>query len=135
MIDACGKFTSLHDFTGADGGNPTAGLARDFSGMLYGAAVDGGANYGPGVLFSITPSGTYGDLHDFAGPDGADSWSTLVQAVDGLFYGTTYFGGASNDGTVFALNPGGKVFSLHSLSGSDGSSPYSGLVQATDGRL
>jgi uncharacterized repeat protein (TIGR03803 family) len=48
-------FHDLHDFTGgADGSNVWAGLVRDSSGNLYGAATDGGAN-GFGVLYEITP--------------------------------------------------------------------------------
>jgi len=37
-------------------------------------------------------------LFCFSGPDGANPQSTLIQANDGLFYGTAEFGGAQYDG-------------------------------------
>ena len=42
-------------------------------------------------------------LHSFDGSDGANPSAGLIQATDGNFYGTTYYGGANNDGTVFRL--------------------------------
>ena len=66
---------------------------------------------------------------------------SLVQGVDGNFYGTTAFGGDSGCteyyetyngcGTVFKITPGGTLTTLHSFDGSDGAFPLSGgLVQA-----
>jgi uncharacterized repeat protein (TIGR03803 family) len=69
----------------------------------------------------------------------------LVQASDGNFYGTTYWGGTSNNCatygccTVFKITTGGTETILHSFctqSGCpDGSSPQAGLVQGSDGNL
>ncbi|MFZ0953174.1 MAG: choice-of-anchor tandem repeat GloVer-containing protein, partial [Candidatus Sulfotelmatobacter sp.] len=71
---------------------------------------------------------------------------SLVQGVDGNFYGTTAFGGDSGCteyyetyngcGTVFKITPGGTLTTLHSFDGSDGAFPLSGgLVQASDGNF
>ena len=61
----------------------------------------------------------------------------LVQATNGDFYGTTYYGGANGSGTVFKITPGGTLTTLYSFcaqSGcTDGASPVAGLVQATNG--
>ena len=47
-------YTSLHDFTGADGASPVSNIVFDANGNLYGTASEGGA-YGYGVVFQITP--------------------------------------------------------------------------------
>jgi uncharacterized repeat protein (TIGR03803 family) len=66
-VDAAGKETVLHAFTGsADGANPYWGLTADSKGNLYGAAGAGGIvppicagqpgiAPGCGVIFKITP--------------------------------------------------------------------------------
>ncbi|MGO9648946.1 MAG: choice-of-anchor tandem repeat GloVer-containing protein [Terriglobales bacterium] len=60
-LDATGKETVLHSFTGgADGGFPWAGLTMDSAGNLYGVATGGGDTAcsppsGCGVVFKLTP--------------------------------------------------------------------------------
>ena len=46
--------TTLHEFSGSDGGCPLGDLVLDGSGTIYGTASAGGA-YGLGVVFQITP--------------------------------------------------------------------------------
>jgi uncharacterized repeat protein (TIGR03803 family) len=60
-LDATGKETVLHDFTGgADGGSPNPGLVLDTAGNLYGSAASGGdlscGAGGCGVIFKIAPT-------------------------------------------------------------------------------
>src|SRR5579862_1907926 len=76
-------------------------------------------------------------VHSFAlSADGSQPAAGLIQATDGNFYGTTYYGGASNAGSVFKMTPSGVVTILHSFTdGPDGGYPLAGLIQATDGRL
>ncbi len=78
--------------------------------------------------------------------DGGRPAAGVVQANDGLFYGTTICGGGTFDcsarpdaGTVFRLDgvstlPDGSAFSaLHAFTGgADGGSPYAPLIQATN---
>lgn len=47
-------YTSLHDFTGAEGAYPYGKLVFDQGGNIYGTAEDGGIYY-EGVVFEITP--------------------------------------------------------------------------------
>jgi uncharacterized repeat protein (TIGR03803 family) len=57
-------------------------------------------------------------------------------ASDGLFYGTTYFGGSNHDGAIFQINSAGTLTPLHSFtSASDGANPLGQLVATTHGTL
>lgn len=51
---------------GSEGANPWAGLTLGTDGYYYGTASTGGAS-GNGVLFRVSPTGVYTNLHDFAG--------------------------------------------------------------------
>jgi len=48
------SYTTLHDFTGSDGSDPTGKVLLDANGNLYGTASRGGAN-GFGTVWEITP--------------------------------------------------------------------------------
>src|SRR5258708_1352805 len=82
---------------------------------------------------------TYVTLHSFNSTDGNDPLGTLVQGVDGNFYGTTHSGGSFNLGTVFKISPGGTVTTLHSFcaqtSCPDGSATGAPLALASDGNF
>jgi len=61
---------------------------------------------------------------------------SLLQASDGSFYGTTWFGGTNGEnGTVFRITATRALSILHAFDGSDGALPSAGLVQGTDGGL
>jgi uncharacterized repeat protein (TIGR03803 family) len=138
-------FTSLLNFDKADGAYPHAGLVQGTDGNLYGTTVSGGTgvycNPGPGCgsIFKITAGGSLSTLYNFCSHsnciDGYSSYAPLVQATDGNFYGTTYFGGANNYGTVFKITPGGKLTTLHTFDSSEGGFPLGALVQATNGNF
>src|SRR6267143_7182970 len=130
-ITPSGKFTCLHSFSGADGANPVGGaLTLGSDGALYGVTIFGG-NGTRGTIFRITGSGTFTNLYDFDGTNGANPYGTLLLAADGNMYGTT--SGDVTFGTMFKLTHAGVVTVLHSFN--IGDSPSSGLVQATDGKL
>lgn len=60
--------------------------------------------------------------------DGFYPSAPLIEA-NGMFYGTTYYGGSSNNGTVYSISPTGAETVLHSFSGgADGAKPLAGLV-------
>lgn len=133
------NFTLLHEFSGSDGSNPTAGLLPHGS-KLYGTASDGGAS-SAGVLFSIDTDGSgFGLLHEFAGA-GSDGGSPNAGVIlDGsTLYGTTRIGGqfaglptcGGGCGTVYSVGLDGSNFGLlHEFSGTtaDGKYPFSELV-------
>jgi len=79
-------------------------------------------------------------LASFDGTNGANPQNvTLIQGTDGDFYGTTYYGGSSNNGTVFKITTGGTLTTLYSFCSqtncSDGYWPSAGLIQAKDGNF
>jgi len=123
-------------FVGNDGGSPNAGLIRDAAGNLYGTA-SGGTEDNPGTVFEVASgSGTITTLFAFDGlGDGGVPEGDLVRDKQGNLYGTTLYGGASDDGVVFRLRPGGKEEVLHSFGGADGNAPGAGLIMDRAGNL
>ena len=109
--------TTLHSFDGTDGDLPFASLIQGMDGNFYGTTAQGGTSgacYGGcGTVFKITPGGTLTTLHSFDDTDGKTPAAPLVQAINGVFYGTTIAGGANDNcnyegdigcGTVFSLS-------------------------------
>ena len=138
-INAAGAFTTLYTFTGgADGAYPYAPLIQATDGSLYGTNYGGTiSTFGRAFKWALASS-NLSVVHTFASGavDGANPTSALLQALDGNFYGTTLFGGASNNGTAFRMTPDGTVTLLHSFTGGiDGGSPYSPVIQTADGSL
>jgi uncharacterized repeat protein (TIGR03803 family) len=143
-ITPAGTFTTLHSFDGTDGEGPNGGLIQATNGNLYGTAGAGGTN-GYGTVFKITLGGTLTTLYSFCSQtncaDGEYPDAGLVQATNGNFYGTTYYGGdisacsAYGCGTVFEITPAGKLTTLHSFDNNDGDRPSATLVQATNGNF
>jgi uncharacterized repeat protein (TIGR03803 family) len=93
-----------------------------------------------GVFAQSAPAQTFTALASFDGADGANPPAiSLVQGLDGNFYGTTEGGGAKSQGAVFKITPGGVLTLVYSFCSQsncdDGINPYGGLVQAPDGSL
>jgi uncharacterized repeat protein (TIGR03803 family) len=118
-ITPTGKLTTLYNFCSqpncTDGAYPGGGLIQATDGNLYGATPVGGT-YGRGTIFEITPQGILTTLYSFCSQpncaDGAGPTAGLVQATDGIFYGTAALGGACSAncgnglGTIFSLSTG-----------------------------
>src|SRR5712691_11861806 len=106
-------FSVLHSFTGAEGGNPNAGLIRDASGNLYGTTPSGGA-HGLGTVFKLATTGKETVLHSFAGypTDGFGPFASLIRDASGNFYSTTFEGGAGLCGLRFLPVGCGAIFKL-----------------------
>jgi uncharacterized repeat protein (TIGR03803 family) len=88
-----------------EGVHPSAGLIQGTDGNLFGALEFGGTN-NLGALFQITTSGAYAQLYDFSASVGQYPGSPLMQDTSGLFYSTSYQGGAYGFGSVYSLNMG-----------------------------
>ncbi len=132
-MTATGSLTNLFSFPAAT--NNSGGinydlwpndLLRGINGNFYGTTRRGGSNF-TGTIFEISPSGTFANLHTFAGEtinasgrvtsaDGATPLGALALGSDGNFYGTTQYGGSNGTGTIFRLTPAGTFTSLYSFS-------------------
>src|SRR5262249_27783205 len=94
-------YSVLLRFSGlaSDGQNPDAALSQGSDSALYGTTYSGGTN-GAGTIFKLGTNGSpasYAVLHTFTstGGDGQKPLSALLEARDGLMYGTTYSGGSN----------------------------------------
>lgn len=114
-ITAEGQYTILHSFNfSVDGAYPFGPLIQATDGNLYGTTSDGPSTYctdGCGTVFQITTDGTLTTLHTFCAEvgcsDGNSPRAGLLQATNGILYGTTTEGGGlQNDGTIFSLDMG-----------------------------
>ena len=89
---------------------------------------------------TATAQAQFRSLVSFTGANGSlPGIGALVQGADGIFYGTTFFGGPAGVGTVYKLTPSGVLTSLYSFcrhsSCVDGEYPSSGLTFGNDGNL
>ncbi len=144
-ISPAGKFTLLYTFCSrancADGASPNFPPIAGSDGNLYGVTYSGGSA-GGGVIYRLTPQGSYKVLYNFCSysqsggcPTGSDP-ENIVQDSSGNLIGTTAFGGDThNDGTIFELTPTNQYIVLHEFNGVDGTVPNMGLTLASDGNL
>ena len=105
-----------------NGGVPTS-IIQGSDGNFYGTASETlqQPEEAGGLVFSLTPSGTFTVLYTFElgqgnnFPNGQDPVQ-LVEGSDGMLYGETDLGGTNNAGTVFRLNRDGSGFQvIHSF--------------------
>jgi uncharacterized repeat protein (TIGR03803 family) len=137
VVTPGGTETVLYSFAGgSDGANPQAGLILGSDGNFYGTTASGGTD-NLGTVFKITSGGTETVLHSFTAhaTDGASPFGGLIE-VSGNFYGTTAFGGTTNDGTVFKITPSGTETVLYSFpTTGDGRVPAGNLILGSDGNF
>jgi uncharacterized repeat protein (TIGR03803 family) len=145
-----GTFRVLYNFSGgADGDQPSAPLALDAVGNLYGTTYMGGdtqtCSGGCGVVFKVDTSGNETVLHAFSSfTYGQQSTAGLILDPAGNLYGTTEFGGDqdcdpagdSGCGVAFKLDPNGKETVLHSFANQrNGNGPEASLIRDAAGNF
>ena len=156
-IDASGKFSVLHRFSGGgDGAYPQGPLLIDSNGNLYGVTSGGGhddpthtecfvndqGSLGCGTIFKLDTTGHKTTLYEFSGLNGSYPAAGLVRDAQGNFYGTAKTGGANilqdycplGCGVVFKLAPSGHETVLYNFTGiPDGGLPSGQLVRDAAG--
>ena len=126
----------LHHMATYEGCAPT-GLLLASDGFFYGLTKNNGPS-GAGTLFRMNADGQVTVLHPFdAATEGMGAVSALIQATDGLLYGTMPSGGINGQGTVFRASLSGAIAVLHAFGSgaSDGIRPLSPLTQDWSGQL
>jgi uncharacterized repeat protein (TIGR03803 family) len=72
----------------------------------------------------------------FNGTNGINPTGGLLEARNGILYGTTLSGGISSMGVLYSFDPlTDSLKALVNFNGTNGSGSYSGLIQASDGKL
>lgn len=129
------KLHAIYAFAGPphDAANPFAGLTLGKDGLFYGLGQYGGAN-NSGAIFALRlsrkgPSEHLVHSFDKTG-DGSYPVFSLAAGRFGALYGTSEYGGGSNDdGTVFDLEPPRTEQVLFAFpSGSGGAYPVGGVL-------
>jgi len=136
-----GSVTILASFT--DGSVPFGTLVLGADGSFYGTTEQGGSG-DRGTVYKLTTDGTPAEtslttLYNFdGGSNGGTPFSTLSQAADGSFYGTTSNGGSDGKGTIFRLTTDGTpagtfLTTLLNFNGSNGAFAEGALTYGPDG--
>ena len=111
--------------------------------VIYGTTPSGGV-YSSGVLFKYTAGPNITTLFNFGIANGAKAGmlnppevptGNLVEGTNGIFYGTSQYGGDNYEGTIYSYNPVDD--SVHILVNFDynSGSPSGGLLQMPSGIL
>jgi uncharacterized repeat protein (TIGR03803 family) len=104
-----GNLTTLYNFQGTNGQDPSFRLIFGNDGRLYGTTSFGGdpansnSGIGSGSVFGITTNGTFTTLFLFHGTNGSNPAASLTLGPDGNLYGTTAQGGPGGGGTIFRV--------------------------------
>jgi uncharacterized repeat protein (TIGR03803 family) len=131
-----GTISTLATFSGSTGTSPDAGLVMDGSGNLYGTAAYGGSS-GHGAVFEwVKSSGTLTALASFTGAGGSLPMADLLADSNGNLFGTTTYGGASDQGTVFEWNKStGTLLDLADFGYSSAANPHAPVLMDGNGNL
>ena len=111
-------------------------MAYSQSDNFWGMTAYGGSN-GAGVIFTVNTDGSnYNVEHNFTTATGSSPYASLFLASDGLFYGTTYYGGSGAKGTVFKYDTLTNThIKLHDFTGANGHNPSCTFIEAPNGKL
>lgn len=126
------SYTKKFDFDGTNNGsNPSGSLIEAANGKLYGFTQYGGANE-KGVIFEYTAStNTYTKIFDFDGDNGREPFGALLEASNGMLYGSTPAGGSEGLGVLFEYNISTSTFTKKlDFDGINGSKPYGVLIES-----
>jgi uncharacterized repeat protein (TIGR03803 family) len=103
----CNGVTILHNFAGGENGtNPVGGLVQATDGKFYGTNNIGPLDFVGGVIFRISPAGSFRTLHPFDFTSGGSAQTTILQHTNGLLYGETCCGGFFGIGVFYRLDAG-----------------------------
>jgi uncharacterized repeat protein (TIGR03803 family) len=117
---------------------PNAAVTEGSDGMLYGTAYGYTVPTNSGVFRMGKDGSHFQVLRQFAQPEGYQPLAPVIEATNGVLYGTTSADTTNSGGTIFKINKDGSGFAvLHyfTFATNDGGNPFSALLQASDGEL
>lgn len=114
--DGSWKKTTIHKFTGKDGGNPSGNVIFDAAGNLYGTTNHAGdmscglevPPLGCGTVFKLAPTSNgwrLKVLHTFHNRPSSHPMGGLVQDTAGNLYGTSSGDDTTTFGSVYEITP------------------------------
>ncbi len=139
-----GNFTNLQvlwNFPTTNGGTayPVAGLTEASDGLIYGNTSGSSSLSDFGALFRLHKDGTqFSILTNLLQSQGDNPLGALIEATNGVLYGTANDEGPATNGTIFRVNKDGSGFAvIHAFTEAtnDGAYPNAGLIQGLDGAL
>ena len=116
---------------------PQGGLVLATNGKLYGTTLSGGTkNYGALFEYDIA-NGTLTKKADFdAAVTGNSPYAKMLQANNGILYGTCFEGGNNGKGTIYSYNINTNTLATLAHFGANAAErPRGGLVQAPNGKF
>lgn len=118
---------------------PVGGLIQLASGAFYGTTKMGGSKNN-GTVFRLEPGGQLSVVKSLGLVAGGvmQPEGTLLEAADGLLYGTCTLGGTVGGGGVFRIATDGSAFAILHQFGTlvdDARQPSAGLTEGTGGSL
>jgi uncharacterized repeat protein (TIGR03803 family) len=126
--------TLQSSFTGPNGSNPHAALTAAGNGIYYGTTLTGGSNNTGSIFQFDSATGSITLQDSFTGSNGAQPYATLTAAGNGIYYGTTEYGGSFNRGSIFQFDSAtGSIALQDSFTGPNGSGPRAALTAAGNG--
>jgi uncharacterized repeat protein (TIGR03803 family) len=131
-----GRLTTMASIPCGYADGPTGALTEGSDGSLYGMLGFGGygsCTSGCGGIFRVTPDGTLTILVTFDDKtNGANaSFMSLIDGLDGYFYGmTTGDGTGADTGTAFRMAPDGTLTTLVNFTNMPYGSPGSSFIPA-----
>ena len=132
-----GSITLQDSFDGTNGQAPYAALTAAGNGLYYGTTEYGGTSNNGAIFEFDSANGSITLKGSFDGANGSNPYAALTAAGNGLYYGTTQQGGASNNGAIFEFDPANSANGSITLQGSfdfnNGSNPYAALTAVGNG--
>jgi uncharacterized repeat protein (TIGR03803 family) len=140
VVRAGPVLSTLVQFNGSNGSEPSGTLAIDAVGDLYGTTTQGnfGSAIANGTVFELKVGNltTVDTLASFNSSNGSRPQGAIAIDPAGDVYGTTNSGGSTTRGVVFAVPAGtGTINDLAAFTGNAGANPDGGVTADGHGNL
>lgn len=108
-ISTNGGLVTIVNFSGTNGAIPYAPLFLAQDGNFYGTTASGLPGTNAGTIYRFNTNGNLTTIAAFNGANGEAPYAGLVQATNGLLYGTTSAGGFDSYGLVYSVTTNGAL--------------------------